>query len=440
MATAGAGAGAGIPDDWEHVDNSDNFSVISLPTSEDDLIDLGQDLPAIPELSASDALESPRSHPRQSKGLTRNEPHPHDTGTDLEERRPGDRCVTKTTGVVAKEGERVNNNGDLDAVHELTNSLAVLVSEILANGFPPGLTTHISDGIKTACATLSSHINRLQGILHGYAQHRRLGSRLAELPVGLDAWMESLKVALLRLKDTLNSPGTDNSSLASRAYRLRSYLANLKAFSIQMDGLMAVIQIDYEEFHTLHMPMLSSPSSPEDSRTSSGRRHPRSFGHTASGNRDLVRLRRELYVLKDQIVACLGEIQSCEHHGISNGSDQRKIMTTLTLSYRKTKESLELMLSNHGGDWIDHSIAGGLTYPEFCRLNPDTIRSLILQLKEVTDDMFLERSRAQTLRYKNSPKNLSRNEGLIMISPDIINTLRTLEEVIVGILQIRKSL
>jgi hypothetical protein len=184
------------------------------------------------------------------------------------------------------------------------------------------------------------------------------------------------------------------------------------------------------------MPMLGPAE--KDICTPNRRGYPRPYNRT-SGNHNLAHLRRELYTLKDQIVACLGEIHYCEHRGISGSSEQRKTMAALTLNYKKTKEALERMLSNHGCDWIDYSVAGGLTYPEFCRLNTDTIRSLILQLKEVTDDLFLERCRAESVSRRNSPSGISEDEELIKINSTTMNTLQTIEELLVSILQIGKS-
>ncbi|KAJ8121297.1 hypothetical protein O1611_g10141 [Lasiodiplodia mahajangana] len=376
------------------------------------------------------------------------DPHPHDKGRDPGKSLSRELLAANTTDIVGlntppgREKANVNNDSDLDTICETTNTLLVLVAEIPAKTFPDDVSKYVAEGIRTRCLTLRSHLNRLQEILHGYAKHRRLGSRLAELPVGVSEWLENLKAELLALQNNVlraqepRYPYCTSTSPVSQHDPCRGHYKNLSGFCSQMDGLMAVIQIDYEDFHTLHMPTLLV--SEGDARMNY-RGHPRSFGPIASGNRQLVHIRRELYSLKDQIVTCLGEIHSCEHHGISNSSDERKTMTTLTLSYKKTKESLEEMLSNHTGDWMDHSIAGGLTYQEFCRINADTIRSLTFQLKDVTDDMFLERTRAQSLRFKNSPKTLSRNEGLITISPVIISTLRTTEEVLASILQLRKS-
>jgi hypothetical protein len=37
--------------------------------------------------------------------------------------------------------------------------------------------------------------------------------------------------------------------------------------------------------------------------------------------------------------------------------------------------TLSILLSNHGSDWIEQALGGGLTYAEFSRLNRRTIES-----------------------------------------------------------------
>ncbi|KAJ2992916.1 hypothetical protein NUW58_g2008 [Xylaria curta] len=430
---------AAIQDDWEHIDDDGTFSVISLP-SEDDAPGPSRDRSAAPALgSLSDNLDHP-AHPLQPNTHTRNDTHSRDTNGELGEDHAVERYGMDMTDVAepdtprAQSEDTVNNDSGFEALCETTNFLAKLLYEILCDPCFRGQIYGVASEIKTECVALSSHIGRLGDILGGYAKHKSIESRLTELPLGLPGWLESLKTELLSMQETLNDPGIRGSysTILPRAPRsswIIGYYENIKTFSSQMDGLMAVVQTDYANFHTLHMPLVLA--SETDSCTTNRSGHRRSFNRVASGNNNLSHLRRELYTLKDQIVACLSEIHSYEQHGMPNDPDYGKKMATLVVSYRQTKESLELMLSNHGSDWIDYSIAGGLTYPEFCRLNPDTIRSLILQLKEVTDDLFLERSRAQ--RYP--PRNTRIDD--LAIGESSIHTLCAIEEVLVSILHLQ---
>ncbi|KAI0534684.1 hypothetical protein GGR58DRAFT_481910 [Xylaria digitata] len=422
-----AATSASISDDWEHVDDEDSFSVISLSMSDDDTPKPPQNRPAISALSGppDNLVRQSRRPPFQS--LLQSDAHSREISKESEKDRTVERYGMDTTDVIEPDTPRaqpraiVNNDSDFDFICATTSSLVKLISA-MSSGSCYGATD-----IKTIYATLGSRLCRLQDILRGYSKHRTPRNGPAELPVGLLDWLGRLELELLSIQETLNDPTTQ-----SQASQANDYYEKLEGFSSQMDGLMNVIQSDYEDFYTLNMPIL------EDSYTTDRRGHGRSFSRITSGNNNLAHLRRELYTLRDQIVACLGEIRSCQQDGILSNQDQLETMKSLTLSYKKIKESLELMLSNHGSDWIDYSQAGGLTYPEFCHLNPDTIRSLILQLKEVADDLFLERSRVQSIRWGNDPDGILRDEKMI-VEESSMNTLRTIEEVLVSILQLHNN-
>ncbi|KAI0422675.1 hypothetical protein F5X98DRAFT_324934 [Xylaria grammica] len=416
-----ATASASISDDWEHVEDTDSFSVISLSMSDDGSTDRPRDRPAIPALSTPpDNLDHQphQSHRPPAQSLV----CPREIGEEPDESQAVERCGMDMADVVepdtppAQPKEGINNDTNFDSICSTTSSLIKLIPAM------PTDPCHCAPDIITKTKNLGAHLCHLEDILQGYAKHRRPSNRRAELPLGLSEWLGSLKSELLSIQERLDDPTTWSQAAEK-----------LESFSSQMDGLMSVIQSDYEDFHTLNMPVLASQG-PHATHRGPGRYASR----ITSGSNGLAHLRRELYTLRDQIVACLGEIHSCLHSDTFNNRDQRKDMKDLTLSYKKTKESLELMLSNHGSDWIDYSLAGGLTYPEFCRLNPDTIRSLILQLKEVTDDLFLERTRVQSLHYGNDPDGVLQGERML-IEESSFNTLRAIEEVLVSILQLRKD-
>ncbi|KAI1163163.1 hypothetical protein F5B18DRAFT_327873 [Nemania serpens] len=433
-----------ISEDWEHVDDADNFSVISLPTSEDDSPDPARARPAIPESSSpSNNLVLPSLRP-MSEVLAQSRVSrlpERRRGSNVSGKQPAETCVTNTPDAVksetprAKSRERISSDSDFDSLAKTAFSLLKPILEILSvPGFEVQSQSLVGE-FAANCEKIRLHLGNLQDILHGYAKHQKLSETIDGLPVGVPEWLESLKLELLAIQATLSTPTPQGRG--SIAVLVSGHFKKLKVFSGQMDGLMAVIHSDYNDFHALQLPVVLASDEGVLSSNRPGHGHP--LSHITSGNHNLAHLRRELYTLKDQIAACLGEIHCYEHHGISNIRDQRKTVANLTYGYKKTKESLELMLSNHGGDWIDYSIAGGLTYPEFCRLNPDTIRSLILQLKEVTDDLFAERCRVQSTRCRNhtgaGPVS-SRQE--LVFSESTMDTLRTIEEVLVLILQVRK--
>ncbi|KAI1170670.1 hypothetical protein F4777DRAFT_568307 [Nemania sp. FL0916] len=449
-------------DEWEHIseDDDDTFSVISLPTSEDKAADGSiRDHVVVtrPTRGTNNLVHRPcrpsrppQSEPEsESESLAQNSKnaHLHSTGDIISV--PGENPPVKkgsaATANAAKpdpgpdppptRSREPKRNNNFAVVVKTTGSLLSILQGIQLNKRFGAPLYSLSSKIKTLCTRLYSHLICLEDVLQGYAKHVRHGNGLNELPIGFSDWLRNLEHMLREMQDTMGGPiSQDSSSLAmSYASQVKNYHEKLENFSLQMDGLITVIKSDYEDFHTLHMPVLSAS---EDERQPNHKSAGWQFGQIAPGN-TLAHLRRELCRLKDNIAACLGEIEACGYHGITSEKNQRKNMADLSLGYKTTKDALGLMLSNHEGDWIDYSIAGGLTYPEFCRLNPDTIRSLIVQLNEATDDMFLERMKARSPCSRQDLSDSSGNE--LTIGETTLSTLQTIEEVLVSILCIRKN-
>ncbi|KAI1419867.1 hypothetical protein F5Y12DRAFT_187300 [Xylaria sp. FL1777] len=421
--------GASISDGWEHVDDNDDFSVISLPMSEDDAPNPSRDRTVTTVLRSPPDNGIHPSHQPPSENLVRSHAHPHDTNQQPDRNKAVEMCGMDMKDVVEPDtpqapAREITNQSDFDCILATTFSLVNLVPKILHT--PGYFDTRAKELAKPIC----EHLLHLEIILRGYSKHRRPGSKPTELPVGLSEWLDNLKSELGKGRKSSKEPATQ-----SQASLGNDYYERLSSLSSQMDGLMTVIRSDFEDFHTLDMPVVTSEN---DMFTNCFGQPPHSSHPVIATNNNLAHLRRELYVLRDQIVSCLGEIHCCEQHGISNSGNQRRNMTALSLSYTKTKQSLELILSNHGNDWIEYSTAGGLTYPQFCRLNPDTIRSVILQLKEVTDDLFLERCRVQSLRYGNDPDSIMQNEELIF-KKSSMDALQSIEELLISILKLRRD-
>ncbi|KAI8629632.1 hypothetical protein F5Y19DRAFT_72473 [Xylariaceae sp. FL1651] len=438
---------ASISDDWQHVeDDNDGFSVVSLPASEDDLLS-PRGRPISPaSCGPSDSLVDLSHHPPSEKPIStdirrQDSNGEQETGQDVEKHGMDFTDVVEPGTPKAQLNEILDVDIDPNFLCEVTVSLVQLIAEIMPvisfRGHHQSLVSVTNMRVK--CELLRSHLKCLEAILNGYAKHWKPEGETVQLPIdpGLYEWLASLKIELLSIQAALKSPSTQVPIPTEISWdsQIKGYCETLASFTNQIEAFMPVIQTDYDEFHTAHLPVVLT--SRDVSGTSSRNEGGPPIGRMPPGS-SLFHLRRELYALKDQIASCLEEIDSNRQLGISNSPDECKSLTALTSSYQGIKSSLDMMLSNHASDWIDYSIAGGLTYPEFCRLNPDTIRSLILQLKEVTDDLFLERSRAQTLRYTNDPDGLLQGV-IVVVKKPIIDTLRTIEEVLVSILQIRNT-
>ncbi|KAI1823268.1 hypothetical protein F4861DRAFT_337668 [Xylaria intraflava] len=425
---------AELSDDWQHVDDSDTFSVISLPMSEDDT--LTSSLVRLPSSSSHDLI-----HPsHKPDGPTRSESHFHHLDGALDESQVLEKYDMDMVDAIPPDypqiqpAEIANDLVGLDALHEKLGSLVKLLSDAIST-LSRGQHHPPAAEIKAQCEMIRSRLMCLQDILYTYTKHRGGENTYTEHPIdpGLLEWIENLKSELVGVQTTFKEPrntGLHATTATTWALRVKDHREQLEHFSCQIHGLMAVVQTDFADVHT------PRPPTPPTSQGALSTHPHRPRRPTPTAGSSMFHLRRTLYALRDQIVTFLDEIYSCERHGIADDSDQRTNRRTSTLNYKKIKESLELMLSNHGSEWIDYGLAGGLTYPEFCRLNPDTIRSLVFQLKEVTDDLFLERCRLQSLRYGQGPDSFLNDENLV-IKESSMTMLRTIEEVLTSIFQIR---
>ncbi|RYP82421.1 hypothetical protein DL769_001675 [Monosporascus sp. CRB-8-3] len=307
--------------------------------------------------------------------------------------------------------------------------------------------------IKYRCQKLLGYLQQLSPILEGYSKHWDPEHATGNIPLdpGLKTWMLKLRIELLSLEDKLQKDNNRQALSTQVARELRShvpdvseydkpfdasnYVEILATFSAQIEGLMPILETDYNDFHTAGM---TFPSIKENERPPT-----QATGNSASLSQPrpgyhLWYLRRELYELKDQISACISDLVTIQQSGVTGNSC---LVVLIASSYRSIKASLDLMLSNHPSDWIDHSLNGGLTYAEFCELNPDIIRSINLRLKEITDDLFLESRRVQSLRDMDKPDNAEdqdETQTQTIFEPSL-SQLYNMEEVLQSVFRLRRS-
>jgi hypothetical protein len=97
-------------------------------------------------------------------------------------------------------------------------------------------------------------------------------------------------------------------------------------------------------------------------------------------------------------------------------------VTALQTEQSATFTTLSTLLTNHGSDWIDQSLGGGLSYSEFCKLD----LSMIKRFGEAFDE-FVERVMMERI---NSPLKLGRNESTDCTKEPHIN------DVFIGVLRV----
>ncbi|KAI1636488.1 hypothetical protein F4809DRAFT_609040 [Biscogniauxia mediterranea] len=442
-----AATASSISDDWQEVE-SDAFSVVSLPTSEDGPLSASRGPTESP--ANSHGSESLLRLPLRPKYPDPAGPRPDsdsESESDNSTERDDDveRYGMDTKDVESQHSAEFHLNDILDTdidpnfFYQVTTSLVKLITEIVGTiDFKHGSdTTPVDTGkIKIQCDTLKDRLRCLEPIFQGYSKHWKSEGSTIDIPIdpGLYEWMNGLRVELLGLQSVLQAwmtTGTSTSSQPWDSSTAKHYSDVLTDFSTQIDAFLPLLQADYDDFHTANLPVLSAYSS-EPTTTMKTNAAP----HMPPGL-TLTLLRRELYALKDQISASLGEFEVPKKNAASGDTDVPAELMEVMNSYHTIKSSMDIMLSNHASDWIEYSLAGGLPYPEFCRLNTDTIRSLNLQLKELTDELNAEWNRVHSMRYLNDPDDLLQDEKPTF-KKSLIDGLRTIEEVLQSLFQIQK--
>ncbi|KAI1079019.1 hypothetical protein F5B20DRAFT_189907 [Whalleya microplaca] len=424
---------ANISEDWEEVD--DNYSVVSLPASEDG--EHGLDSPA-----QSHASDSPVRLPLRPKPVEPIGPKFIHDGYDNDVETFG--RDLKDVQEPARSQGTLNEILDVDLdpgfLHQIITSLIKLVVEIIGVVNFRG-NFDVFEGaakIRAQLEVLKTHLKNLAPIMEGYSKHWKPEGSGDRLPIdpGIYEWMASFRVELLGLQAILQNQLGKQASTSNQKWDsldTKYYQTALMEFSSQMESFLPILQADYDEFHTSKLKFLSLDDTPAPPSQERGKRLQKSCSMHMPPGSDVFHLRRELYALKDQLSACISEFTKQQKSSLLTSSD----WVPLVHSYRNILTSLGLMLSNHPSDWIDYSTAGGLTYAEFCRLNPDTIRSLNLQLKETADRLYVERNRVQSIRYMSHPDDFLSHEP--SANETDMNTLRATEEVLVSILRIRPA-
>ncbi|KAI0473999.1 hypothetical protein GGR56DRAFT_649948 [Xylariaceae sp. FL0804] len=428
---------ANIPDDWEEVDD-DSFSVVSLPTSEDGLVDKIR-LPLRPK--TPEPSRSPRSREETA------EDNAEDFGVNLPAVRSGNEGGTGRN----KPSRSARLDQHLDEIPKVKFTPDIFhrvfvyiipfvkgISVILDTGIPVILDTGVearilgdwakctsagADRLKAECKRLTRQLQVLEPIVLGYTRNWRLDAAIPfPLDPGLSEWASSLEVELHALQSQLvNHLNKKTASVTNISQISEHHSPVLANFTGQLEALNIVLRADYYQYFAADaLVSLDSPSPCHD------------LPELEKNWRE-----KAVYDLKDQICDCLRELEAHEESVLSINSDETRAISELVGSYRNIKSSLDLILRNLASDWVDYGLEGVLTYAEFCRINPELVRSLNLDLKAVVDDLSLERGRLLSLRYSNDPDDILEGETLCVKRTDI-DKLRSIGDFIISVFQIQK--
>ncbi|KAK7756975.1 hypothetical protein SLS62_000991 [Diatrype stigma] len=439
-----------ISDDWEEVDG-DDFSVVSVPGS-DDHSNAGKDSFQDCLLSVGTLTDNP---------VTEGSEHSTASGNnDCNEAQGAKTCdVNDVDGV--DEVDEVERRGmdtkdvaepeeaPLQPLHDfldsddvgpgslgtINSSLIKLIEDIISFlDFKCSFEQSETQKIKSGCHALLVHLRSLSPVLEGYAKHFESGKdnrRGLPLDPGLESWLSNLTTEMLTLQKELQD------SMDRKAYGIletrylqdaRRFEEAVEIFTAQMDALMPTIQDN--EFLSLEGNDQASNKSEATLEVQQKR---------VQSDNDIWNLRQELYDLKDQVASCANElgVHQPQHAGLGSG-ENAGLLTGIAQSYRFIHTSLDVILSNHVSDWIDNSVSGGLTYAEFCRLSPDIIRTLHVQLKSLVKHVSDEMYSARTLRYMNDPDNILEQDATPSLNDTLLNELYSLEDTLISMFKLTK--
>ncbi|KAK3321856.1 hypothetical protein B0H66DRAFT_531219 [Apodospora peruviana] len=290
-------------------------------------------------------------------------------------------------------------------VHQVRNSLDDTVHNLSTI---PSF-TEVREKSIGLCSLLSRQVSELTPIISGYAMICSTTSREPPLDPGLRSWLSGVRHNLSNLQKEVryiskfvcrdgDARWTDPST--SCFPNLIQIWHNLDEFEKKMSDFLPIMRVDFNEFQTEKMNIpIAPPAADLDSPT--GRSAPidipqpgsnssavgmlgtgQQLAHQIPSNQ-VWRLRHELYHMKDVIQQVVVRLNNAT--GLS--SSAAALASDISKMYSKLFDTISVALSNHGSDWIDSGLSGGLTYAEFLGLDTECIRDFAAQLESTLQSM-----------------------------------------------------
>ncbi|KAM7191723.1 hypothetical protein V8F20_009200 [Naviculisporaceae sp. PSN 640] len=370
-----------LSDDWEDV-GDDNLSVVSFSTAEPDAdvasvasksdensmpveLDASQDQASLQQPPTPTVEPQPQtsSQSQEAAADEKNDAHTQELDSS-EQHNPFDDEVDEINQLLKQ--STLQSEVDPPLLHSTLESLRDILEDTTQGlgGFVIGLSDIARNKSIAVCDLLSQQVAELLPIASGYAKVWSRSPQDLPIDPNLHEWLTGVRV--------------------------------------KMVDFLPIIQVDYNEFQTQYMTIPIARARSADTSAQGGLRdmainrsdpidipQPSSTGSAPSPSysaefpqnphTQLWHLRHELYRLKDlirQIVETLGNERGLSDSGSALARD-------IKATYKNLCTTLETALSNHGSDWIDSGLAGGLTYPEFLGLDVEFIRDFTGELEVI---------------------------------------------------------
>ncbi|GAB1317769.1 hypothetical protein MFIFM68171_07979 [Madurella fahalii] len=273
------------------------------------------------------------------------------------------------------------------------------------------------------CQRLLRQVSELMPIISGYGKVWPALSRDIPLDPCLHGWLSGVRVKALGLQAEAQPLARRGRTPASAENALSKIWEDLSEYEAKMREFLPIMQADFDEFQTKHMtiPTTGPPEDPRLPTTSTNtspvrsapidipqpqtttaaaaaaaaaaavaatRASPPQTTQSAGGPRinRLFLLRRALYELKDMTQRTVQQLGTVTTAGAVPPS-VAGLAADVARTYDGLFAAIGWALSNHGSDWIESGIAGGLTYAEFLEMPVDTIFSVAARLGEILRDV-----------------------------------------------------
>ncbi len=140
-------------------------------------------------------------------------------------------------------------------------------------------------------------------------------------------------------------------------------------------------------------------------------------------------LRRELYKLRDEVQRTVEGLSQCTSCLPPSAT---ALAADVAQRYRTQLAQLSHILSNHGSDWIESALSGGMTYAEFEAIDIGTIRDFTSMLAATWRSMGFHPAAAMpsTSVWTTGPEHHRR----LLVDRRKLYALETLAEVLTATL------
>ncbi|KAF4994512.1 hypothetical protein FGRMN_5746 [Fusarium graminum] len=417
-----------IDDDWLEVESA--ASVISFDTLSRPATPSPQSTPQDVTATTTDPVESHHDdHVKATFQLPLHLKNDEDLSLATSEKRQPEAVPPDQEPVKRDDPESfepsTNPEEFYKACQNATEALAVVARQAHELG---GARISTMSLLCSTCKQLLQQTKELEKILEVYAENwasKGAITSFVDIPLNPDIWglISELNAQLLRAQSELCSlvpPEDDTSPLLAKNIPLRVNMALARCLESFEDThelfteFLPILKTDFNEFKTQHM---AFPPAEHSDSTKQPRRQP--------PHPSVVRIRRELYDMKDQFVMINVFLS-----GLKNTYPSLKLIDPLIFkSLRYIVEVISTLLTNNPSEWIDSDMAfsspGTISYPQFLTLDPDVLHDVTPHLQGFQEELDITSDQGNCYY---SPEMIRNHQEVLLFEGGQLQELRSVIE------------